>query len=132
MNLRPINIVSWNVNGLRSVAQKGFAEWFQKFSPDVIALQEIKAQKEDLLPLLDTWGPHYEIFLNPAVKKGYSGTALMVKKNGPKALRVTNGIGIEKFDVEGRFIWAEFPNFYLLNGYFPNGKEDHSRVDYKL
>jgi exodeoxyribonuclease-3 len=66
------------------------------------------------------------------VRPGYSGTALMIKKGSPQPMKVNIGIGIEKFDIEGRFIWAEFENFYILNGYFPNGKEDHSRVDYKI
>lgn len=126
------HIVTWNINGLRAVAQKGFAEWFAKLSPDLIALQEIKATKADLEILLLNWSPSYEVYLNPAERKGYSGTALMIKKGSVQPLKVNVGIGIEKFDIEGRLIWAEYPDFYLLNAYFPNGKDDHSRVDYKL
>ncbi len=127
-----MHIVTWNINGLRSVAQKGFAKWFEKLSPDIIALQEIKANEDNVRGMLDEWADQYEVYLNPAVRPGYSGTALMFKVGSPKPLKVNVGIGIEKFDVEGRFIWAEYPDFYLLSGYFPNGKDDHSRVDYKL
>lgn len=124
--------VTWNVNGLRAVAQKGFAEWFQKHSPDIIALQEIKSTEDKVKNLLEEWAPYYEVHLNPAKRPGYSGTALMFKKGSPSPLKITKGIGIEKFDIEGRFIWAEYADFYFLSGYFPNGKDDHSRVDYKL
>lgn len=127
-----MHIVTWNINGLRAVAQKGFADWFQKYSPDIIALQEIKAQEANVRGLLEQWSDHYEVYLNPATRPGYSGTALMIKVGSPKPLAINVGIGIEKFDCEGRFIWAEYPDFYLLSGYFPNGKDDHSRVDYKL
>ena len=127
-----MHIVTWNINGLRAVAQKGFAKWFTEHSPDIIALQEIKATKENVAHLLDEWKPYYEVFLNPAVRPGYSGVALMIKKGSPAPIKVTIGIGIEEFDVEGRFISAEYDDFYLLSGYFPNGKDDHSRVDYKL
>lgn len=127
-----MHIVTWNINGLRAVAQKGFAKWFSQCSPDVIALQEIKTHKENVLGLIEEWSPFYEIFLHPAEKKGYSGTALMIKKSTKSLIKVNTGIGIEKFDNEGRLIWAEFTDFYLLSGYFPNGREDHSRVEYKL
>lgn len=128
-----MHIVTWNINGLRSVTQKGFAKWFTNHAPDVIALQEIKATHDNVKETLLEWSEHYEVILHPAVRKGYSGVALMIKK-GSKArpLHITIGIGDEKFDNEGRFIWAEYEDFFLLNGYFPNGKHDHSRVDYKL
>ncbi len=128
-----MRIVTWNVNGLRSVSRKGFKEWFLQHGPDVIALQEIKAQELDVVELLDEWSAHYKIFLNPATRKGYSGTAIMIKVSFVnRKIKVTAGMGNEDMDNEGRLIWAEFDNFYLLNGYFPNGKPDHSRVDYKL
>lgn len=126
-----MHIVTWNINGLRAVSQKGFRTWFEKHSPDIIALQEIKATTENVATLLEEWKDLYEVWMNPAERKGYSGTALMFKK-GVVPLKVNLGIGIPKFDIEGRLIWAEFEDFYVLNGYFPNGKDDHSRVDYKL
>ena len=126
-------ITSWNVNGLRSIANKGLEEWFKKIRPDVIALQEIKAQEKDVEALLKIWGELYDIYLYPAKRPGYSGTALFIlKKNKQKVISVTKGIGIPEFDNEGRLIWAEFENVILLNGYFPNGQHDHGRVEYKL
>lgn len=127
-----MHIVTWNINGLRAVSQKGFRDWFEKYSPDVIALQEIKANTDDVVALLEEWKDFYEVYLNPAERKGYSGTALMIKKGSVQPLKVNVGIGIPKFDIEGRFIWAEYEDFVLLTGYFPNGKDDHSRVEYKL
>lgn len=125
-----MHIVTWNINGLRAIAQKGFADWFVAHSPDIIALQEIKAQNSDVEHLIALWSEHYEIYLYPALKKGYSGTALLIKKHLKP--NVHFGIEDEKFDCEGRLIWCECADFYLFNGYFPNGKEDLSRVDYKL
>ena len=127
-----MHIVTWNINGLRAISQKGFRDWFTIHAPDIIALQEIKATTTDVVALLDEWKNHYEVYLNPAERKGYSGTALMIKKGSPPPLKINVGIGIPKFDIEGRFIWAEYSDFCLLTGYFPNGKDDHSRVDYKL
>ncbi len=126
-----MHIVTWNINGLRAVAQKGFADWFLKDSPDIIALQEIKAQASDVEELLKEWSPYYDTYLNPADKKGYSGTALLFKK-GMSPPKIHFGIGDSQFDCEGRLIWCECEDFFLFNGYFPNGKEDLSRVDYKL
>jgi exodeoxyribonuclease-3 len=104
-------ITSWNVNGLRSIANKGLEEWFKKIRPDVIALQEIKAQEKDVVALLKIWGELYDIYLYPAKRPGYSGTALFIlKKNKQKVISVTKGIGIPEFDNEGRLIWAEFEN----------------------
>lgn len=124
---------SWNVNGLRSVSGKGFEEWFRKFLPDVIALQEIKATEKDVTALLSQWSDLYDIHLYPAVKKGYSGTALFIKKKAAqKVLSVNRGLGIAEYDDEGRTIWAEFENIIYINGYFPNGQRDHSRVEFKL
>jgi exodeoxyribonuclease-3 len=126
-----MHIVTWNINGLRAVSQKGFRVWFEKHAPDIIALQEIKATTQNVEALLEEWSDFYQVYMHSAKRLGYSGTALMIKK-GLSPIKVTMGIGIDRFDDEGRLIWAEFPDFYLLNGYFPNGKDDHSRVDYKL
>lgn len=128
-----MRIVTWNINGLRSVSQKGFKEWFLTHSPDIIALQEIKAQQIDVVKQIDDWSAHYKIFLNPAVRKGYSGTALLIKNAiGHELIRTVSGMGDHHMEDEGRLIWMELKNFILINGYFPNGKPDHSRVDYKL
>ncbi|MGZ3788542.1 MAG: exodeoxyribonuclease III [Bacteriovorax sp.] len=126
-------ISSWNVNGLRSVSSKGFQDWFMKYLPDVIALQEIKANEADVKSLLNAWQMHYESHLFPATKKGYSGTALLVKNaSKQKPISIVRGLEMEEFDSEGRLIWAEFDKVIVMNGYFPNGQRDHSRVDYKL
>ncbi len=124
---------SWNVNGLRSVSGKGFENWFRKNLPDVIALQEIKATEKDVPTLLQQWSDLYDVHLYPAQKKGYSGTALLIKKNSKqKLISINRGIGISEFDDEGRMIWAEFENIIFMNGYFPNGQRDHGRVEFKL
>lgn len=128
-----MQVVTWNINGIRSISAKGFKNWFVRHSPDIIALQEIKAQKNDITKLLEEWSEYYDIYLNSAQKKGYSGVALLIKKKKSNELiAVKNGLGIEKFDIEGRLIVAEFSDFFLLNGYFPNGQRDHNRVPYKL
>jgi exodeoxyribonuclease-3 len=125
-----MKIVSWNVNGLRAIINKNFNDWSANLKPDVIALQEIKAQEKDVEHLYEHWSKEYNTHLHPAVKKGYSGTALLIKKNlNPK---ITIGINLDKFDCEGRLITAEFDTFILMNGYFPNGQRDHNRVDFKL
>jgi exodeoxyribonuclease-3 len=122
---------SWNVNGLRSVSTKGFELWFRKNLPDVIALQEIKATEKDIEALILSWSDVYDVHLYPAVKKGYSGTALLIKKSAAP-LYVKRGIGIPEYDDEGRLIYAEFENIIFMNGYFPNGQRDHNRVEFKL
>jgi exodeoxyribonuclease-3 len=125
-----MKIVSWNVNGLRAIVSKNFNNWNDKLKPDVIALQEIKAHEKDVEHLISFWSSEYNTHLFPAVKKGYSGTALLIKKN--LSPLITLGINSDKFDCEGRLIIAEFDTFILMNGYFPNGQRDHNRVDYKL
>ena len=122
---------SWNVNGLRSVSGKGFENWFRQNLPDVIGLQEIKATESDIGALIDAWSDLYDVHLYPAVKKGYSGTALLIKKSY-QPISVKKGLGIPEFDNEGRLIYAEFDDLIFMNGYFPNGQRDHSRVGYKL
>jgi exodeoxyribonuclease-3 len=122
---------SWNVNGLRSVSNKGFEEWFRTHGPDIVALQEIKAQEQDVHSLIDKWSDLYDVHLYPAVKKGYSGTGLLIKKN-TNPISIQRGIGDPAYDNEGRLIIVELENLILLNGYFPNGQRDHSRVEFKL
>jgi exodeoxyribonuclease-3 len=126
-------ITSWNVNGLRAVSKKGFETWFRETLPDVIALQEIKATEKDVKELLIKWNDLYDIHLYPAVKLGYSGTALLIQKNlKQNIISITRGIGIPEYDNEGRMIWVEFERIIFMNGYFPNGQHDHGRVDFKL
>ncbi len=123
-----MKIESWNVAGLRAVLKKGFLNYLNRHKPDILCLQEIKAkpeQVEDQLAKIKD----YEIYLNPAERKGYSGTALLTKIH-PK--KVTYGLGIKKFDSEGRLIIADYDKFYLLNVYAPQGRRDKSRVPFKL
>ena len=123
-----MKISTWNVNGLRAVLQKGFLDWTKSSKPDVICLQEIKAkpdQVDEEVQNLDG----YQSFWNPAERAGYSGV-LTYSKNEP--IETKFGLGIPRFDEEGRLIRTEFPGFYLYNIYFPNGKRDQTRLDYKL
>jgi len=124
-----ITLLSWNVNGARAVYQKGFLGWLAEAEPDILCLQETRAE-EAQLPTEMARPAGYQAFWNASRrKKGYSGTALLTRP-GPRAVRF--GLGIEEFDQEGRTIMAEYPAFTLLNCYFPNGRRDHSRVPFKL
>jgi len=123
-----MKIISWNVNGIRAADRKGLYQWVQKTKPDILCLQEIKAQPEQLPPYLRNT-PNYNVYINPAERKGYSGVATYTKT---KPLDVKTGFGIEKYDQEGRILITEYPHFVLFNIYFPNGKKNQERLDYKL
>jgi len=123
-----MRLLSWNVNGIRAADKKGLFTWFQKEKPDVLCLQEIKALSEQFPPHLRNT-PGYNVFINPAERKGYSGVATYAKQR-PKTVK--KGFGIEKFDKEGRTLITEYPSFVLFNIYFPNGKKNDERLDYKL
>ena len=123
-----MKILSWNVNGIRAADKKGLFEWFKTISPDILCLQEIKALPEQVPPHLRNT-PGYNIFFNSAERKGYSGVATFSKE---KPIDVKKGFGIEKFDIEGRVLITEFPSFTLFNIYYPNGKKNQERLDYKL
>ena len=128
MKERQMKIYSWNVNGIRAAIQKGFYKWFQNIKPDVLCLQETKAQPEQLDNILVNPNGYYS-FWNSAQKRGYSGVATFSKK---EPISVKYELGIEEFDGEGRVIETDFSDFILINIYFPNGRRDHSRVKYKL
>jgi exodeoxyribonuclease-3 len=122
-------MVSWNVNGARAVHRKGFLDWFAAAQPDLLCLQEVRAELDQIHPTMAE-PEGYHVVWNPSrVKKGYSGTALYAKRE-PR--RVDLGLGDERFDGEGRTIVAEFDDFVVLNAYFPNGRSDLSRVEFKL
>ena len=123
-----MKILSWNVNGIRAADRKGLFNWLKKESPDILCLQEIKALPEQV-PLHLRNAPGYHIFLDSAERKGYSGVATFTKE---RPLEIKNGFGIEKFDKEGRMLITEYPSFVLFNIYFPNGKKNDERLDYKL
>ncbi len=123
-----MRIFSWNVNGLRAVVKKGFFDWLESEGPDVVCLQEIKARTEDLdEKILNPKG--YHAFWNPAERKGYSGVAIFTKK---KPVAVHLGLGIERFDCEGRVLRIEFKDFDLFSVYFPNGTSGEERLQYKM
>ena len=123
-----MRIFSWNVNGLRAVVKKGFFDWLESEEPDVVCLQEIKARTEDLDEnILNPKG--YHAFWNPAERKGYSGVAIFTKK---KPVAVHLGLGIERFDCEGRVLRIEFKDFDLFSVYFPNGTSGEERLQYKM
>jgi exodeoxyribonuclease-3 len=123
-----MKLLCWNVNGLRAIDKKGFFPWFQNEAPDILCLQEIKATPEQLPPHLRNL-PGYHTFWNPAEKKGYSGVGTFSKI---KPLSVKTGFGSEEFDSEGRILITAFPTFTLFNIYFPNGKKNKERLQYKL
>ena len=123
-----LRLFSWNVNGIRAAVKKGFLEWFAGESPDVLCLQEIKAQTAQLnADLLEP--PGYSTYWNPAERKGYSGVATW-SKVAPRA--IGRGFDVDEFDVEGRVLMTEYPWFKLFNVYFPNGGRDQTRLDFKL
>lgn len=123
-----MKIYSWNVNGLRAILKKGFKEWIEAESPDILCIQETKLQEDQLEDTIRNIGG-YDSYFSFAEKKGYSGVATYTKI---KPIRVLHGIGIERFDNEGRIIITEFENFTLLNIYFPNGQMNEERLNYKL
>ena len=123
-----MKIISWNVNGIRAAAGKGYAEWFEEYQPDVFCVQETKAQVDQLDEKLANPEGYYS-YWNSAEKKGYSGTATFSKQQ-PKSVKFD--MDMEKFDGEGRVLLTEYDEFLLYNIYFPNGKRDLSRVTYKL
>ena len=121
-------MVSWNVNGIRASFRKGFLDFLNEHAPDILALQEIKASVNDI-PLELRYYAGYNIYWNPAKKKGYSGTALFTKI---KPVDVRFGIGIKEYDDEGRVLTAEYESFYFVNIYFPNAQHSLTRLDFKL
>ena len=123
-----MKLISWNVNGLRAVVNKGFEEFFTNINADIFSIQETKMQEnqldENILKIFDG----YNMFWNNAEKKGYSGTAIFSKE---KPINVFYGIGKEEHDKEGRVITLEFERFYMVNIYTPNSKRELERLDYR-
>lgn len=120
-----MKMVSWNVNGLRACVTKGFVGIFNKLDADIFCLQETKLQEGQIdLPL-----EGYYQYWNYAEKKGYSGTAIFTKK---EPLAVTNGIGIDEHNTEGRVITLEFQDFFFVTCYTPNSQNELKRLDYRM
>ena len=123
-----MKLISWNVNGLRAVINKGFKEFFKEIDADIFCIQETKMQEEQLDENILEIFEGYNAYWNSAEKKGYSGTAIFTKQ---KPLNVTYGIGKEEHDKEGRVITLEFEKFYMVNIYTPNSKRELERLDYR-
>ena len=120
-----MKFVSWNVNGLRAVAGKGFADIFEDFDADFVCLQETKLQAGQI----DLEFLGYTSYWNYADTAGYSGTAIYTRQ---QPLSVTNGIGVDEHDHEGRVITLEMPEFYLVCVYVPNSQDGLKRLDYRM
>jgi exodeoxyribonuclease-3 len=123
-----MKLISWNINGIRAAYKKGLYKWLIKEKPDILCLQEIKALPDEIPTILKN-NPEYFVYINSAVRRGYSGVATFTKK---KPQNIITNFGIDKFDVEGRIMITEFSNFVLFNIYFPNGKKNQERLNYKL
>ncbi len=123
-----MKLISWNVNGVRAAVKKGLLDWLESEKPDILCLQETKAHKEQLTSeILEDHG--YHTYWHSGEKKGYSGVATFSRE---EPLYVQEGLGIEKYDIEGRVLLTEHDNFLLYNIYFPNGQKDEMRLQYKL
>lgn len=123
-----MQIISWNVNGIRAIEKKDFISWVEETQPDILCLQETKAEvnqlSERLLNISD-----YTSYFHSAEKKGYSGTAVYYKK---APLTIKTGLSDSRFNQEGRTIILEYDDFILYNVYFPNGQKDEDRLNYKM
>jgi len=120
-----MKLISWNVNGLRAVLNKGFMDFFKEINADIFCVQETKMQEGQVEIILEG----YYQYWNSAVKKGYSGTAIFTKQ---KPIQVSYGMGIEEHDQEGRIITLEFEKFYLVNCYTPNAQRELTRLEYRM
>jgi len=125
----PMKLVSWNVNGLRAAHKKGFLDWLYETSPDILGLQETKAEATQLPDEVRTPKGYFGYFSHSKGRKGYSGVALYSKVKPDK---VEYGIGLPGFDDEGRVVIGHWGDLVLLNVYFPNGGGGPVRLKYKL
>ena len=121
-----MRIISWNVNGIRAVIKKNFSEFLTDYQPDILCLQETKARAEQVDLPFEMAG--YHTYWNSAEKPGYSGTAIFTRQ---QPISVTEGIGIDEHDTEGRVLTAEFPDFYLVTVYTPNSQNELRRLPYR-
>lgn len=127
MQKSELKLMSWNVNGLRAVAKKGFADFLLDTAPDIIGIQETKAQVAQLDTTITDIGD-YKSYFHSAQRKGYSGVAVYTKK---EPLRVLAGIKVPEVDAEGRVLTLEFDDFFFVTAYFPNAQHELKRIDYK-
>ena len=124
-----MKLISWNVNGLRAVINKGFKDFYNTINADIICLQETKMQQDQISIDINEMFKDRYVYWNSAEKKGYSGTVVISKI---KPINITYGIGKEEHDKEGRIITLEFDKFYLVNCYTPNSKRGLERLDYRM
>lgn len=122
-----MKIISWNVNGIRSIVKKDFFKDIAEMNPDILCLQETKAQADEVEKALSEMTGYHK-FYNAAQRKGYSGVALLSKT---KPISITNDMRIEEHDQEGRVQCAEFEDFYLVNVYVPNSGQQLQRLEYR-
>ena len=122
-----MRIISWNVNGIRAAVKKGFTESLEAMQPDMLCLQETKAQDDQVAEAL-AGIQGYRLYANSAVKKGYAGTAVLSKK---EPLSVRLDMGIEQHDQEGRIIALEFDQYFLVTVYTPNSGSELKRLEYR-
>lgn len=123
-----VNIISYNINGIRAAERKGLSQWLSKQNPDIVCFQEVKANIEQVnLSVYEALG--YHIYWHAAEKKGYSGVAIFSKT---KPLHVQVGCGIEKYDREGRVIRVDYEGFSVINVYMPSGSSGDIRQDFKM
>lgn len=120
-----MKVISWNVAGFRACLNKGFKDFFERIDADIFCIQEVKAEKNQI----PFDAENYFEYLNPAEKKGYSGTMIYTKV---KPLSVSFGMNKQEHDSEGRLITLEYEEFYLINMYVPNVKRDLSRLEYRM
>lgn len=129
MDKKQIKLISWNVNGLRAIAKKGFFESIKSLGADIVCVQETKLQEHQLADDLRNIDGYESFWSYATEKKGYSGVGVWTKIIPDT---VKNGIGIEKYDTEGRIVELDLGEFILLNVYFPNGQMGDDRLEYKL
>ncbi len=121
-------IISYNVNGIRAAMKKGFMEWLTATDPDIVCIQETKAQA-DQIPVMEFKAAGYFTYTYSAQKKGYSGVAILTKEE-PK--HVEYGMGIEKYDFEGRFLRADYEGYSVVSVYHPSGSSGDLRQAFKM
>lgn len=123
-----IQILSYNVNGIRAALNKGLADWIKESSPDMLCIQETKAGPAQIeVPLFEHLG--YHVYIHSAEKKGYSGVMTLTKE---EPLQIIPGMGMLKYDMEGRVLRTDYPGFTLVNVYIPSGTTGDVRQDFKM
>ena len=126
-----MKIISWNVNGIRAAIRKDFTSWLKKEKPDILCLQEIKIANKDIEAENFDFSGYKEYYFS-AQKPGYSGTALLVNEKKVKEKDYFEGLGVKKFDQEGRVQTLDLGKIYLVNAYFPHINHELTRLDFKM